>query len=142
MSTFGMVCFIYSHAAKERILSCVKFCTTISIAGLEMERKTPGRFVWELCFQKRKDSTGSGPPPHTKIATNGAMVRWCDGAGDQVAASVNNLGVALFDRGLHMRSHVDSRRRHVIAIYREHIQPTTMWWDKNAMMEYESADTN
>ena len=68
------------------------------------------------------------------------MVRWCDGAGDQVAASVNNLGVALFDRGLHMR--YDDKEGHVIAIYREHIKPTTMWWDKNAMMEYESADTN
>ena len=61
---------------------------------------------------------------------------------NQFAASVDSLGVALLDRGLHMRSQVDSFGRHVIAIYREHIKPTTMWWDENVMIEYESADTN
>ena len=63
---------------------------------------------------------------------------------EQVVASVNNLGVALFDRGLHMRSHVryvNTTPLYEIAIYREHIKPTTMWWD-HAMMEEERVDTN
>ena len=61
-----------------------------------------------------------------------------DGAGDQVAVAVNNLIMALFDRGLYMDS---TRRRVTIAIYREDIKPTTMWWEYQRV-EYESADTN
>ena len=61
---------------------------------------------------------------------------------DQFAVSVNNLHVALSDRGLQMKPYTDDiYRRHVIGIYREHIKPTTLWWDGNGM-QYAHADTN
>ena len=57
-------------------------------------------------------------------------------------SAVNNLHVALSERGLQMKSYSDAHpkrdtdKRHVIAIYR------VWWWNKNEMTEYVSADTN
>ena len=85
-----------------------------------------------MVYEYFEGQSGDGP----------LVLRFTKHDDNQFAASVNSLGVALLDRGLHMRSQVDSFGRHVIAIYREHIKPTTMWRDKNVMIEYESADTN
>ena len=53
-------------------------------------------------------------------------------------SAVNNLHVALSERGLQMKSYSDPKHpehgtvtRHVIAIYREHVKPEALDWDGN-----------